>query len=313
MDLENKCILCSSKDLDIIKSINLQKLSRLYKFRRRLNIEQYFDKLSKIDQIQCHSCGLIYYNPALQGDGVFYSKIQDEGYYLLDKQEYREASNFIQLQDKVLDIGCGVGNFSKLIKSKNYTGLEFNTKAIEIAKANDIRVLNESIEAHSTSFTEYYDIVCYFQVLEHVENPQKFIESSLNCLKKGGKLIFAVPSEDSYCGTIVNNYLNYPPHHVSRWPDVTFNNVAEIFNLILDNVIHEEIHSSHASFYVRTLIFNKLRRFLGLEIGVLDIGITSTILYVISYGIGFITKPFYYFFKKKSPFGQSVITVYTKE
>lgn len=313
MELSNKCILCGGSNVYTIDQVNLNDLRRLYKFRRKIDVNRYFNNKESIDLNSCKDCGLIYYSPAFQGDGSFYSQIQDKGYYLVDKQEYREASNFITAENKVLDIGCGIGNFSKLIKSKMYTGLEFNPKAIEIARLNGINVLNESVQSHSKKFKNYYDIVCYFQVLEHIEQPDEFIQDSINCLKKGGKLIFAVPSEDTYCGTIVNNYLNYPPHHVTRWRDSVFNKISLLYKLKLESIIHEEIHATHASFYVRTLIFNKIRSIFGMKKNILDISIFSTFLYVISYFLGFLIKPFYYFFNKTKPFGQSVIVIYTKE
>jgi hypothetical protein len=41
--------------------------------------------------------------------------------------------------------------------------------------------------------------------------------SMVACAKPGGKVVIAVPNDESFVGTTVNNVLNLPPHHVTRW------------------------------------------------------------------------------------------------
>jgi 2-polyprenyl-3-methyl-5-hydroxy-6-metoxy-1,4-benzoquinol methylase len=77
-------------------------------------------------------------------------------------------------------------------------GLEFSRKAKEIAFSNGIIIENESIQSHSVAHPAKYDVVCAFQVLEHVSEIRSFIESSIKALKPGGLLIYSIPSADSF-------------------------------------------------------------------------------------------------------------------
>ena len=54
-----------------------------------------------------------------------------------------------------------------------------------------------------------------------IESPHDFISGMLNAAKSGGKLIFSVPN-NATSGSFQRDYLNYPPHHISRWGKSVF-------------------------------------------------------------------------------------------
>ena len=85
-------------------------------------------------------------------------------------------------------------------------------------------------------------------------------EATIDCLKPGGKLIIAVPSDDSFIRGAVNAYLNMPPHHASRWPDKTIKNIAPLFNINFIELHHEPLHKIHRRFYAKTKIYHFLNR-----------------------------------------------------
>ncbi|WP_236035813.1 class I SAM-dependent methyltransferase [Helicobacter turcicus] len=84
-----------------------------------------------------------------------------------------------------------------------------------------------------------FDRVCSFQVLEHVSNPYSFLNAQIKCLKKGGLLFVAVPSEEGFMRYVSNEILNCPPHHVSRYTDKALHKIAEIFQLEFVEIWHE--------------------------------------------------------------------------
>ena len=174
-------------------------------------------------------------------------------------------NHYIKNGDIVLEVGCGKGAFSRKIETPNYTGLEFSRNAIEIASKANIKILNEFVEDHSNSNSEIYDTVCSFQVLEHVAKPNSFIESCLKCLKPGGLLIFSVPSDDSFIGSLTNNIMNIPPHHVTRWTDKTLKYVADYFGIRLIDIHHEKLADVHKRLYAHHLILKSLENSLRIE------------------------------------------------
>lgn len=247
------CPLCNSKitkRLEIVQRIQLQKLYF------KLTGES-FDYLLNQDlsEIHCEKCGLIFFEPMITGDAAFYSVLQKfDWYYMTDKEEYHYVKQFIKKSDKVLDVGAGKGAFSKLLPTPNFIGLELGNAAGEMAKKIGVHIKNELIQEHADKYPETYDVVCSFQVLEHVSDPFEFIEAQLKALKCNGLLIIAVPSEDTYLKYVVNGTLNLPPHHVTRWSDITLKKIATIFNLELVEIHHEKVQKIHRLSYLETLI-----------------------------------------------------------
>src|SRR5262249_52685274 len=133
--------------------------------------------------------------------------------------------------DEVLEVGCGRGKFAQKIATASYLGLELSREAQEMAAADGIRVILEPVETHCLQSEQRYDVVCAFQVLEHVANPVAFIDACIRCLKVGGLLIYSVPNVDSYLAYCTNVVLGMPPHHVTWWIEPTLKYAAQRFGM----------------------------------------------------------------------------------
>ena len=305
-----KCILCAGTNIDLVEQIDNSVLIDLYKKRAGVSVARFFPH-STTKLLVCRDCGLSFYNPQAIGDGGFYNELQQyPGYYMKEKSEFEAAAKWIKPTDSLLEIGSGSGNFAHMIKCKSYTGLEFSEQAIEEAKKKGIEVRMEDLAIHAQSNPEKYDIVCFFQVLEHVEHPAAFLQNALKCLKKGGKLILAVPAEDSFISGAVNFYLNMPPHHASRWTDDALKKIADLFQLKLASIFHEPLNKAHIEFYSKTRIYTQLCKMLGFNWKRIDQRGMSKIFY----GISVILSKFHGVFVKPDNIqGQSVMVVYTKQ
>lgn len=180
------CPLCFSKNIVIKEQIKKNDIVKLYQQIFNLNTSYLFIS----DQIyykKCNVCKLLYFDPPIPGDEEFYNHLQKyDWYYMDDKPEFSFAAKYIKPKDQVLEIGCGKGAFTNKISTKNYTGLDFSTKAKELATKKNIIIKNQSIERHSKTNKNKYDCICAFQVLEHVKEINSFISNSLKCLKKMG-------------------------------------------------------------------------------------------------------------------------------
>jgi 2-polyprenyl-3-methyl-5-hydroxy-6-metoxy-1,4-benzoquinol methylase len=255
------CPLCNSSRTKIIESIDTLTLQRLYKRRAGVDVRRFF-KTERIDEMECADCRLKFYWPQVTGDGEFYDSMQKlDGYYLHEKDEFIRASASIKPTDDVLEIGCGEGIFGSMIKCNSFTGLEFSEDAIKKATRKGLKVLKQSIQEHAQHHHERYDVVCYFQVLEHIKDPGGFIRQSVLCLRRGGKLLIAVPSEDSFIAEVSNFYLNMPPHHASKWRDETLRKIAEFNDLSVEYIYHEPLNKAHTKFYLSVIAYNRLNKF----------------------------------------------------
>lgn len=203
----------------------------------------------------CPRCHIKFFYPVIPGDEPFYNSLQEfDWYYVTDKPEYQVAKVHIASGDTVLDVGSGRGAFAGHLPHATFIGLDASEHAGEMARSAGVDVRCQSIEDYAESQSQSVDVVTAFQVLEHVADPHAFVESMLAALKPGGKLIIAVPSEDSFWGQVSNNTLNLPPHHLTRWPDETFRFMATDFNLELEEIYHERVQAIHEEVYFSTLV-----------------------------------------------------------
>jgi SAM-dependent methyltransferase len=272
------CPLCHSSNGSILELISLADLSKLYRKSLGFNINYLFST-DTIHLVSCSNCKLQYYSPATSGDEKFYSRLQqEEWYYVTDKEEYNYAKEFINPGSKVLEIGSGKGAFAKKLSSVDYTGLEFSAEAIKIAEKQGIKLVNESIEQHALGNKNSYDVVCSFQVLEHVEDIHNFVKSSLAALKENGLMLISVPSENSFLSYSINDTLNLPPHHISRWKDDVFQKMADLFHLELVAVKHQPSEPIHYFQYFYATSHIAIRKLLGLPIKRVDLTFVSKLI-----------------------------------
>jgi len=281
--MKTKCPLCLSKNINILEEIKSKDVVNLYKRSLGIDVEHLFKKKS-FNKAKCNKCGLIFFIPEIIGDERFYENLQKfDWYYAQDKKEFELATKYIKNNDRVLEIGCGDGNFAKKIKTEKYLGLEFNDRAIKKARQKGINVKKESIEKFSKENNELYDVVCNFQVLEHISNPYSFLKSSIMCLKKGGIMIISVPSESSFMSLAINNILNIPPHHTTRWTDAALLNIGKMFNDIkVECIYHERVANVHKSWFFNTLGYNTIRNIFRRKIKTIDIGIIHKYLAILN-------------------------------
>jgi SAM-dependent methyltransferase len=210
---------------------------KLYETQLGMDVSVFFSNTDTFFLYQCNDTGYRFYHPkGMDGDGGFYATLQErlgDDYYHDWKFENQLAYDVINPGDKVLDIGCGIGKF--LIRAKEkaiVTGLELNENAIAICRQKGLDVFNERIETHATHKSEYYDVVCLFQVLEHIYDVKPFLEDALKVLKKGGKIVIGVPNNEPYfLGYDKYCTLNLPPHHMGLWNKGVFEKIAPLFNI----------------------------------------------------------------------------------
>lgn len=182
----------------LLQELNPQLITRLYKRSLGIDVQDYFKNIDKLEYREHIESGIRYFYPSIAEDEYFYEQLQvNNWYYQQYKSEYDFVSKFTQ-NKKVLEIGCGNGNFYNYSNASEYTCLEFNDKAISECQKKGLTVFKHTISEHKQGHIEAYDVVCSFQVLEHVIDPFLFLRDALSCLNKNGYLIISVPSEDSF-------------------------------------------------------------------------------------------------------------------
>lgn len=98
---------------------------------------------------------------------------------------------------QVGEIGCGYGLVQKQLE-QHYgvlvDGFDLNATALrDSVAANHSRYCYNIFDRHP-SFAARYDWLILFDVLEHIEQEQSFMEAALYHLKAGGRLLINVPA-----------------------------------------------------------------------------------------------------------------------
>jgi len=248
------------------KKVATKNIISTYKQTYGIDVERFFRTLSEIELHKCSTTGYEFYLPtSIEGDNLFYQDMQKTGnYYPEWKWEHEVIKKFIIEQKKgtILEIGCAEGTFIEKIQQElphtKVVGLELNSEAAKTAQAKNLDVKTISLEQHTKNQQEQYDIVCSFQVMEHIAQVGNVIESSLQVLKKGGYLVISVPNNDSYLGFDELNPLNYPPHHVGRWNIRSLKTLPKVFPSIkLSKILLEPLRNDHISY--RSQIMYKIQ------------------------------------------------------
>ncbi|GAA3656109.1 class I SAM-dependent methyltransferase [Flavivirga jejuensis] len=100
---------------------------------------------------------------------------------------------------KLLDIGCGTGDFLQIAQQNNWKvfGIEPNEKARKITnkKTNNAAFETEQLFKFDA---ESFDVITLWHVLEHLPNLEEHITIIKKLLKPNGTIIIAVPNYKCY-------------------------------------------------------------------------------------------------------------------
>ncbi|SNR40922.1 Methyltransferase domain-containing protein [Lutibacter agarilyticus] len=117
------------------------------------------------------------------------------------KNKLNLLNSFQTEEKKVLDVGCGTGEFLLTCKNNgwNVVGVEPNKNARELAisKLNENNAPKIVSELQDISLQQF-DVITLWHVLEHVPDLNSYIYKLKSLLKPNGVLVIAVPNYKSY-------------------------------------------------------------------------------------------------------------------
>lgn len=115
------------------------------------------------------------------------------------KRKLKLINSFNTSDKKLLDIGCGTGDFLQTALNNNWdvSGIEPNSQARQIANTKTENAVSEPDQI--LEFPKHtFDVITLWHVLEHLPNLEEQIVTYKTLLKKDGTLIIAVPNFKSF-------------------------------------------------------------------------------------------------------------------
>jgi len=123
------------------------------------------------------------------------------------KQKLKLINSFQSDEKKLLDVGCGTGDFLQMAKKNNWqvSGIEPNEKARLIANQktnNSVYEIEQLLKLEKHSF----DVITLWHVLEHLPKLHEQISIFKSLLKQNGTLIIAIPNYKSFDAKYYKNF-----------------------------------------------------------------------------------------------------------
>lgn len=204
------------------------------------NVEGYIQG-SFYDILSCKDCKTKYSNPhtvdTVVYDYIYKNSADTPGYMRYDQyatevltksdplrwlgtQEhvYYGVIKSLPKKGKILEVGCGLGYFTYALAKHGYdvVGVDVSKEAIDEATVKyGNYFLNKDFFELVVPDDEKYDAILMIELIEHVDNPEKYLLHAKSLLKDGGELIVTTPNRSWYDGVEVLWASDLPPVHLS--------------------------------------------------------------------------------------------------
>lgn len=279
----NKCEICNNKEFNF-----------LFKGGDKL-----LGIPGRFSLYECENCGLYFLNPQPKNLNKYYPK----NYYslknidttskkiklklLLYKTYYSEEGNIfmkillspfkfliiatiIKSNIKLLDIGCGSGQFLYEMKKLGLDvyGVEPNDFNKEEAEKYKLWIANTDLISAKYQ-KKSFDLITLNNVLEHINNPNEILDEINRILKNDGKLIIDIPNTKSLANWVFGkNWLELDiPRHLFNF------NLSNI-KLLLKNhgfKVTKVRYNSRPSQFAVSLYFLFGRRLTGIPNRIIEV------------------------------------------
>lgn len=194
--IKTKCAICELDNHKILykANFNLNNINEETFSARRIP-----DKIH-YQIVRCKKCGLVYSNPILENkkiEKLYKKSTYTYGHYESDLSEtYKKyLTKFLPLiktKNTFLEIGCGNGFFLKEAKKMGFNKVYGVEPGIETVKMADKKIKKNiiiDIFKKGQFRKESVNLICLFQVLDHIPDPNGFLLECNKILTTGGAVL----------------------------------------------------------------------------------------------------------------------------
>jgi SAM-dependent methyltransferase len=261
-----KCPLCSEQEaLSVLGktpyALIWSEMERQTGVRFSAAVREANTPVEETTLVRCATCQLLFFWPVAPADAAFYPELVGSSAhysYSETKWEFDWLLSRFPPGQRVLDVGCGRGDFLAKCREKGHevTGVEADADAAQRAR-------DRGIEVHdSTEGLRSFDVATAFHVLEHVADPLSFVRQLCACVVPGGPVVLSVPNADR-TWTSPMEPLDFPPHHVTRWNEQSLRSLASRAGMTVETIATEPLPWDTARYSFEKRIASRLGAVVG--------------------------------------------------
>jgi len=176
-------------------------------------------QLPELKLRRCRQCGCLWADDARQDEATLvaaYQRVSDS-YFESTENDPRYRYFYQRLEQlltehvpgrTILDVGCGDGTFLSTLSSDwSKHGIEPSVSGARLARERRLDVSCGTLDA--TAGPCEVDLISALDVIEHVVDPHKFIESVKGQLRKGGTVLLLTGDADAYPARVAGPQWSY--------------------------------------------------------------------------------------------------------
>ena len=188
---------------------------------------------------RCAGCGLEWFAPAIAGDTRFYDELMRCTPYVTDRWEFGIVAGRVRTTDHVVDLGCGDGALIRRVARHvaRAIGVDTNERAVQRLRSDGYEASSEALASFAARESQRFDVVCAFQIAEHLEDLELLVAPARALLRPNGRLFLSVPNRHRLARAPFEP-LDLPPHHLSRWARPQLEALGRHGGLTLVRVLH---------------------------------------------------------------------------
>ena len=154
-------------------------------------------------------------------DVIYDEKVRPPTEYPLRLCKYLFNRFKMKRGDKLLDVGCGRGDFLKGFKDLGLDVYGLDNEKSHSRMLKDIKVRYANIESEPFPFeNQMFDVVFSKSLIEHLFNPENFMRECDRVLKPAGRVIIMTPDWISQMKTFFDDYTHRQPYTVTAVKDI---------------------------------------------------------------------------------------------
>jgi 2-polyprenyl-3-methyl-5-hydroxy-6-metoxy-1,4-benzoquinol methylase len=240
------CPVCFSTSARLLWSVNSNQAAQHFVLKEK-DPKRFFELVSHIETlwgqttcevVRCNTCEFCFSNPYVGGDKQFYDLAYDRSGYPRWNWEHQRTYEVLRRLAspnlRLLEVGAGDGSFIRriapeILPKEEILCTEFSEYGRRRIQEFGVECL--SVDVRNLSRLELlgeFDIVCMFQVLEHMDGLDAVFGTLRSLMKERANLFISVPNPRWIQFIELNGaLLDMPPNHVGRWNRRCFAVMAE--------------------------------------------------------------------------------------